>query len=158
MKFKSTIAAAFFAAACISAAHAETRNVGVIGTGEAVETFTPAKGSFFDTINFDVAGPSVLSGSGVSSFLKLGSKTVTDISGLTLTFWDNYHPNGYTLFGAFAGDGNTFSFALPTSGQYHVDITGNAIGIKGGVYTSPSTQSRLYPSPSRMLCSWPAWD
>ena len=118
MKFKSTIAAAFIAAACMSAAHAEFRNVGVIGTDEAVETSTSVKGSVFETINFDVASPSVLSESGVNSFLKLGSKTVKDINGLTLTFWGNYYPNGYTLFGAFAGDTDTFSFALPSAGKY----------------------------------------
>ena len=115
MKPKSTIASAFIAAICISAAHADTRNVGVVGTDEASETCTPAKGSFFDTINFDVTALSVYSGSCVSSFLKLCGKTVKDISGLTLTFWDNYHPNGYALFGTFAGDGRTFSFPLPTA-------------------------------------------
>lgn len=147
MKFKSSIAAAFIAAACISAAHADTRNVGVIGTDEAVETFTPSKGSFFDTINFDVTGPSVLSGTGVSTFVKLGGKTVKDISGLTLTFWDNYHPYGYNLLGTFAGDGATFSFALPTAGQYHVDITGDATGSKGGVYTVAFSTVTAVPEP-----------
>ena len=147
MKFKSTMAAAWIAAACISAAHADTRNIGVLGSVEAVETFAPVKGSFFDTINFDVTAQSVLSGSGVSTFLKLGGKTVKDISGLNLTFWDNYHPDGYNLLGVFSGDGNTFSFALPSAGRYHVDITGDAIGTKGGVYTVAFSTVTAVPEP-----------
>ncbi len=147
MTFKATLVAAAIAASFFSIAHAETRTVGTIGTDEVVETFTPAKGSFFDTINFDIAGPSVLSASGTNFLVKLGSKTIYDIAGLSMTFWDNVHPNGIVSYGTFSGDGATFSINLPTAGSYHVDISGVATGKSGGLYTVVMSTVSAVPEP-----------
>jgi hypothetical protein len=136
MNFKKTSLALAIAVSAFAAgtAQAATVNAGTISSSFS-HVFNVASGaSFADTINFSVAGPSTLTGSAASLTLSLGSLSLLDIAGLTVNVWNNSHPFGTTNFGSFAGGPGSYTFNLPTAGNYHVDITGTATGAFGGTY------------------------
>lgn len=105
-----------------------------LGPVVSTHVFNHSAGSFFDTFNFNVAGASILSSSANNLQLSFFGLNVLDITGLSATLWDNHHPNGNNILGTFAGNNLTYSFTLPTAGNYHLDITGNASGVAGGTY------------------------
>jgi hypothetical protein len=134
MQINKTLVASLVAAALsVGVAHADTRSVGTIGSTTQVFNHTQL-GSFQDTINFSITGASTLSGAANNLVLSFGSFSALDIAGLTVNVWNNIHPNGTINFGSFAGNNQTYSFSLPSAGDYHVDITGVANGTFGGTY------------------------
>jgi hypothetical protein len=134
MKFQKLLLAGLVASALsMGAAQAEVRNVGSLGS--ATETFVHnTAGSFEDTINFSIAGASTLSGSANNLVLSFGSLKILNITGLMVNVWNNIHPGGTANYGSFSGNNSTYTFNLPSAGNYHVDISGVVNGLSGGVY------------------------
>lgn len=134
MNFKKTGVAIAIAAAALTtvSAQAATQNAGTLGSYYTVFTVVP--GSFADTVNFSIAAPSVLTGTAANLKLSFGSFSILDIAGLTVNVWNNSHPYGTYNFGSFAGGAGSYTFNLPTAGDYHIDITGTATGASGGTY------------------------
>lgn len=136
MNFKKTGVALAIAVSALAAGsvQAATVNAGTI-SGSYSTVFNVAQGvSFADTVNFSIASPSTLTGTAASLKLNFGSLSLLDIAGLTVNVWNNSHPFGTTNFGSFAGGTGSYTFNLPTAGDYHVDITGTATGAFGGTY------------------------
>ena len=136
MNFKKTSLALAIAVSALAAgsAQAVTKNAGTI-SGNYTTVFNVSPGvTFDDTINFSIAGPSTLTGTAASLTLSFGTLSLLDIAGLEVNVWNNSHPYGSTNFGSFAGGTGSYTFNLPTAGNYHVDITGTATGAFGGTY------------------------
>jgi hypothetical protein len=134
MKFQKLLLAGLVASALtMGAAQAEVRNVGSLGS--TTQTFVHnTAGSFEDTINFSIAGASTLSGTANNLVLSFGSLNILNITGLVVNVWNNFHPAGSTFYGSFAGNNQTYTFNLPSAGNYHVDVSGVVNGLSGGVY------------------------
>ncbi|UGQ48564.1 FxDxF family PEP-CTERM protein [Massilia endophytica] len=135
MKIKVAIASLLAALSLSTSAMADTVNAGVLPVAPAnpfSHVFSHGPGAFFDTVNFDVIAPQV--GSSANPLvLTLGGIDVYNITGLSYQLWDNYHPAGLISYGVFNGD-NTTNITLLAPGSYHIDITGTADGVAGGVY------------------------
>lgn len=141
------VAAALVVALATGAAQAETfTQAAPLTTTPSVHVFQPTAGSFSDTYNFSISSASLLSSSANNLPLSLSFFNVLDVAGLTVNVWDNHHPNGWTNFGNFAGNNSTYTFNLPSAGDYHLDITGTATGLAGGVY-SVSISAAPVPEP-----------
>lgn len=134
MNFKKTSVALAIAVSALAAGSAQAATVNAGTLGAYTNVFTHTAGTFEDTINFSIASPSVLSGAANNLVLSFSALSIYDIAGLTVNVWNNSHPFGSINFGSFAGNNQTYSFNLPTAGNYHVDITGNATGAFGGAY------------------------
>jgi hypothetical protein len=134
MKIQKLLLAGLVASALsMGAAQAEVRNVGSLGS--TTQTFVHnTAGSFEDTINFSIAGASTLSGSANNLVLSFGSLKILNITGLMVNVWNNIHPGGTANYGSFSGNNSTYTFNLPSAGNYHVDISGVVNGSAGGVY------------------------
>ena len=133
MQINKTLVASLVAAALsVGVAHADTVDVGTIGS--TTQVFSHAAGSFEDTINFSIASASTLSGTASNLVLSFGNFSVLNISNLMVNVWNNSHPDGNVWYGSFAGNTQTYTFNLPAAGNYHVDITGIAEGASGGTY------------------------
>ncbi|ACT48685.1 FxDxF family PEP-CTERM protein [Methylotenera mobilis] len=119
------IGAAIFAA--VSNAQAATYNLGTLSSDYTeFGSYSVAKGSFSDTINFSLAGTSDTDFGVGSIFVKVGKITRLDITGLTLSLF-----KGTTDLGL---SGTDFSATALGAGDYHLLVTGNATGTLGGSY------------------------
>lgn len=134
MNFKKTSLVLAIAVSALAAgsAHAVTVEAGTIGSFSHV--FSMAPGTIDDTVNFSISTPSNLTGTASNLKLSFASLNFLDISGLTVTLWNNSHPLGTVNYGSFAGDSAAYTFNLPTAGDYHIDISGTATGMAGGTY------------------------
>lgn len=92
------------------------------------ETHTP--GVFTDTVNFTLAASS-LSSSASNLFLQLGSVDVFNITGLSYSL---YTASGTQIGGSMAGTNTTYKASLTAGESYYFKITGNAVGVGGGIY------------------------
>ena len=130
---KSLIGAAVLAAAATSAVAATNQTQTVVVNPAELATFSHANesGSFLDTLNFTIPSAGTLSTSAVSISL---APLSFDITGLTGTLWDNFHPNGSVILGNIVGNNSTFNFNLLSAGEYHIDFTGTVTGAHGGAY------------------------
>lgn len=136
MNFKRTGVALAVAVSALTAGYAQATTVdagSISGSYSTVFNVLPGT-SFADTVNFSIAAPSALTGTATSLRLNFGSLSLWDIAGLTVNVWNNSHPFGTVNFGSFAGDASSYTFNLPSAGNYHVDITGTATGSFGGTY------------------------
>lgn len=117
---------------------ASDQNLGNIGTAVAATTFSNPSGSFFDSLNFSVLAPGqlhvTLSDLELTQTVGNASTVVFNNVSLTGNLYDNFHPNGTEQLGSLGAFNQTFSFFLPTAGNYHLDFTGDAVGQAGGVY------------------------
>jgi hypothetical protein len=138
MKIRIAMSAIALAAACCGTAQANNyvENIGTLPILPAApysHVFTHDPGSFFDTINFDIAASDLLSSANPLN-LSLNAMNVFHITNLSYTVWDNVHPNETVSYGTFSGNNSTALLHLTAPGFYHVDISGAADGIGGGAY------------------------
>jgi hypothetical protein len=136
MKIKVAIASLLAALSLSTSAIADTVNAGTLPVAPAdpfSHVFNHGPGAFFDTVNFDIVQPNV-GGSANPLVLTLNGMDVYNITGLSWQLWDNHHPNGLISYGVFGGDNTTHWVSLMAPGSYHIDITGTADGVAGGVY------------------------
>lgn len=113
----------------------QVQNAGTLGGTPYVTSFTHGMGeSFLDTLNFDVASGGTLSVSLTDLFAQVSSMVLFDNVNLSGSLWDAHHPNGLVNFGSVPADGLDHTFVLPGAGSYHLDFSGEAVGLGGGVY------------------------
>ncbi|MFM2052598.1 MAG: hypothetical protein RL456_635 [Pseudomonadota bacterium] len=113
---------------------AATVDAGTVGTTPYGTSFSNPPGYFFDTVNFDVSTAGTLSVSLTDLTANVGSMILFLDQDLEGVVWDNHHPGGLSQIGHVIGDGSTYVFTLPSAGDYHLDVSGYAIGSAGGVY------------------------
>jgi hypothetical protein len=136
MKLKLAFASLLAALSLSTSALADVVNAGTIPVSPAdpfSHVFTHGQGSFFDTVNFDIVAPQ-LGSSANPLVLTLNNIDVYKIDNLSYQLWDNAHPNGVISYGVFSGNDTTFTIMLTSPGSYHIDLTGDATGVAGGVY------------------------
>lgn len=136
MKMKLAFASLLAALSFSTSALADVVNAGTIPVSPAdpfSHVFTHGQGSFFDTVNFDIVAPQ-LGTSANPLVLTLNNIDVYKIDNLSYQLWDNAHPNGVISYGVFSGNDTTFTIMLTSPGSYHIDLTGDAVGVAGGVY------------------------
>jgi len=110
-----------------SNAQAATYNLGTLTDSyNEFGSYSVAKGSFSDTINFSLANTSDTDFGVGSIFVKVGNIVRRDITGLTLSLFQ-----GTTDLGL---SGTDFSATALAAGDYHLLVTGNATGSQGGTY------------------------
>jgi hypothetical protein len=148
MKFQPLAFAAALALAS-GAANAYTDTFDLSSGDEYANTITHLAATpgvafdFEDSFNFTFPGLGTLDAVGNSLTVTVHPKKGPaydsyNVSGLSLTLYDNFHPFG-TNPRPFDGNNDTFTFTLdnlvgPTAGQYHIDVDGHADGKYGGVY------------------------
>ncbi len=158
MNFKSSVIAAATLLA-FGAAHAgndpTTTNAGTLTSTPFVKVFAHGVGDFFDTINFNIDQSVILSGSANNLPLSLYGLNLQDIKDATVTLYSNYHDNG-NYIGEWKLDNVSKTFNLnpadgawPTTGSFHIDISGTAFGLAGGTYavalqTAPVPEPQTY--------------
>jgi hypothetical protein len=136
MKLKLAFASLLAALSLSTSALADVVNAGTVPVSPAdpfSHVFTHGQGSFFDTVNFDIVAPQ-LGSSANPLVLTLNNIDVYKIDNLSYQLWDNDHPNGVISYGVFSGNDTTFTIMLTSPGSYHIDLTGDATGVAGGVY------------------------
>lgn len=110
-------------------------NAGTLTTVPYNNTSIVAPGSFQDTYNMTVGNNPSVAAAAVQLVLNLGSLSLYNIQGLSASLFDS--SNNFITGATQAGgsyDPVAFS-AMLGSGNYHVNIAGNAIGSSGGIYT-----------------------
>jgi len=117
---------AILSVGAISAAEANTYNVGPLTATPYLNTTTVSAGPFSDHYNFSVAADSTGVGSVINIPLTLNSAEILDISGVSLSVFDS------TSARLASGTNLSFSAAV---GSYYALITGTADGSGGGAYT-----------------------
>lgn len=137
---KCLIAAALLAGG-IASANASDRSLHLLNEGN--NDFGPhsvAPGSFLDRIYFDIGSDSSGDfGMGSLSFSLRGIPYL-EISGMDMSLFDGN--------GALLGNGLDFSVGALRSGNYYLQVTGNATGMSGGMYAgSISITSLPVPEP-----------
>lgn len=118
------IGAAFFAS--VTSAHAATINLGSLPAGYSTFSNILTPGTFADTINFSLSRTSDTDyGAGPLNF-SIGKVEYLNISNLALSLLDSSNN--------VLGSGLSFSVASLAAGNYHLQVTGNADGVTGGLY------------------------
>jgi hypothetical protein len=134
MKIKALIAASAIALASVSSG-ATTFNLGSLPTGETLlsaDVVVVPKGSFLDTYSFTLnLGSGIDAAVGVLNF---GKTYRVDLSSFSYTLYDNTN----NILGT-ATDDFGFSVASLSSGSYHLNVSGNAVGTSGGKYQGAIT-------------------
>jgi hypothetical protein len=119
-------------------AHASTQTLGNVGAPVEAAVFSNPIGSFSDTLNFSVLAPGqlhvTLSDLELTQTVGSASTVVFDNIALFGNLYNNFHPHGTEQFGSLGFFDHTFSFLLPSAGNYHLDFAGDAVGVKGGLY------------------------
>lgn len=136
IKFMAVAAASAFVA---MAAHANTYNLGLLDVNHPIAA--PAAvgvGAFDDVLNFSVNTAGTVGSATVANNLSLGgvgSNTFSITDGLVKLF----NKDSNTLVGSYSFDGTTGSstsfFNSISSGNYFFEVSGNANGAFGGLYT-----------------------
>ncbi len=136
MKLKPLMAAFVVA---FSSATAAAANYSVPGTlsGAYGNAFTTASGAFSDFLSFTIDAPSnlgsVASPTNLSFSLPFGGTiNVFEISNLAYTITG---PLGFTTTAPIAGNNVSASTFLNVAGVYTLNLTGNATGTSGGMYS-----------------------
>ena len=131
---------------------ASSVNLGTISTDPLNPTTTEIShpydpNGFTDDISFFLAAPSTLNIS-LGQTIKTLFGPVTTISSLNGTLFDSTNLN----FGTIPGDGNLYSFSSLATGSYLFEVSGVALGSKGGIvnfgaFTTPSGEPSPVPEP-----------
>lgn len=153
MKLTTFAAVAALAFTAVSAQATDlVQNTGTVGAAVDTSVFTHlnANESFADELQFSIATPGTVTfilQDFVVPAAPLGlfqPGDILSIPGLSFELYNNIHPNGTTLF-QFGGVGS-YTFALPTAGQYHIDFYGTTNGMSGGNYAAALSVSPV-PEP-----------
>jgi hypothetical protein len=104
-------------------------------------------GLFEDTYSFSLAAGTNLYNTTVSNNLTNNNATVRNISGGTISLFDDTLPGAIGSF-AFSGLTGSISYAFGAlgAGSYHYLVSGNADGSRGGSYSLTSTVTAV-PEP-----------
>lgn len=116
-------------------AQAAIYNAGTLTSVPYSNTAVVAPGSFQDTYNMTVGSNPSVAAAAAQLVLNLGSLSLYDIQNLSANLFDA--SNTWIAGATQAANSSapvTFN-ALLGSGNYHVNIAGNAIGSAGGIYT-----------------------
>ncbi len=120
-----------------SSASTMAANYTVPGTlsGAYGNAFTTAAGAFSDTLSFTIDAPSNLGSvagpTNLSFALPFGTINVFEILDLSYTITG---PLGFAT-GSIAGNNTSVATFLSNAGTYTLNLTGNATGTNGGLYT-----------------------
>lgn len=125
-------------------AYAETHSLGTLSSVDDLGqtfTFSKTKGGFNDTLTFNLDSLSNLTaGVGLFSF----NLTKNNISSLSMALFDQ---SGTSI--AVSHGGEEFTINNLHAGGYYANVSGNAIGTKGGTYgvtfaVSPVPEAETY--------------
>jgi hypothetical protein len=141
MKLQLIAAAALFSLA--NAASANVYSLGDLNTFDADPATYNVVGSFSDTFSFDLTQGSFVSAEVVSSYVKVKTTVKTDITGLSLSFYDG---STWTT----AGTSFTDLTLAPATGIYKFMVSGVGAGVAGkGAYqfSAYATPTAAVPEP-----------
>jgi len=125
MNFNKLLLSSLLLAASFGA-HAAEYNLGNLSAGYTGFGGNIVSGSFMDKINFSLTGQTDGSfGAGALNFT-VGGAPILNISGLSLSLFDNSDNN--------LGSGLDFSLNALNAGSYYLKVTGIANGFSGGMY------------------------
>lgn len=114
----------------------------------AVTTFGRRGTSFEEFANFTIAQDASLSGVANTYALNFFGINILDIDNLLVEVWNNSHPGGSTLLGAFTGNNLSAGLGTFAAGNYHLDISGS-FGARalGGHYSVSLAAVPAVPEP-----------
>ena len=143
---KQVIAASALAAVGV-AAQAATYDIGVLPVAPTtfVQTVSVPAGSFMDTFSFVAPSGSGYSGTGAALSVDVGAN-ILNINGLTVSLYDAGHN---LLSTGTVGESSAVTWSLLSGANYSFEVSGNAGGIGGGLYTFVATAA-LVPEPETL--------
>lgn len=152
MNFRKTLVSlALFSgviASGVAQASSVTYDMGVLSSDVALQDVLLAKGTFTDFFNFTITISSEVAASVQNNALKMGTKNVRNISGLTMSLFNTNGTLGNMLddtqIGASLTSGESSLDILP-SGNYYAKVTGNATGSQGGHYSVQMVADPVIP-------------
>ena len=141
MKLQLIAAAALFTLA--NAASAATYSLGDLNVVDADPATYNVVGAFSDTFSFDLSQSSFVSADVVNTYVKVKTTVKTDITGLTLSFYDG---------STWTAGGTNFTDLMlaPKMGTYQFMISGVGAGVAGkGAYqfSAYATPAAAVPEP-----------
>lgn len=122
-------------------AEATTINLGSLPSGYTQFGDFLSSGSFTDTVNFSLSGPSN-AGFGVGPLnFSIRNIPYLNINNLSMSLFDDSNN--------LLGSGLDFSVAALTAGSYHLDVSGTVTGLVGGMYggainVTPVPEAKTY--------------
>lgn len=144
MLSRAGIAAALLMVCSPTAAFADSFDLGAVAPGQTEgHVFGHSKGSFTDTLTFNISTPGTGSADYYNFFVSIG-KVRSNIQNAYMTLTG---PAGFAPVSTALMDGQSYALQL-LSGAYTATITGSATGTDGGAYNIGVTAPT--PEPATM--------